>query len=364
MSERNKTVEDAVRLALERVDAYINGENVVLPSKEHRRAADALLDGQAASVRTATLYLMCYWVCDPGWDLSSVPVGTRGAYGDKLLCEELGLRHITLYGSITAYAENLGWKGNVKNVRLERDPRFSGFLEIVADAKGDPQEVRKIADYFASRFAESKVEPTPLPPVGADMLTFVRAKQLFHALLALESEGHIQQFLIAAVLFEYRKRYGLMIKTHHPHASDRFDGTAGDIEEYHEERLVRAYEVTARDDWRNRLSNFKTKMDRFKLPKYVIIAANVNADPEWSVPANMGLKLDKYERDIAVVDITDVLNFLAAELIPAELRAAVNKGYEYLSDRKLCGKEEFKEKYREAVRDWLDKATDGGSATS
>ncbi|MBN9118312.1 MAG: hypothetical protein J0I06_03980 [Planctomycetes bacterium] len=357
-------MEEAVRLALERIDAFINGEKVALPSKEHRRAADTLLEEQAPSVRTAALYLMYYWVSDPDWDLNSVPVGTRGTYGDKLLCEELGLRHITLYGSITAYAENLGWKGNVKNVRLEKDPRFNGFLAAVADAKGAPKEVQKIADYFASRFAESKVEPTPLPPVGADVLTFVRAKRLFHALLALESEGHVQQFLVASLLFEYRRRHGLEIRTHHPHASDKFDGTAGDIEEYHEERLVRAYEVTVRDDWRNRVSNFKTKMDRFKLPKYVIIAANVNADPEWSVPATMALKLNKYERDIAVVDITDVLNFLAAELNPAELRAVVNKGYEYLSDRKLCGKEDFKEKYRETVRDWLDEVSGSGTAAT
>lgn len=350
-------------MALERIDSFINGERVVLPSKEYRRAAEVLLDKQSASVRTATLYLLYYWVCDPDWDVNSIPVGTRGEYGDKLFCEELSLRNITLFGTITAYAENLGWKGNVKNARLENDPRFNGFFEAVSDAKDDPDEVRKIADFFASRFADSKVEPTPLPPVGADVITFVRAKMLFHSLLALESEGHVQQFLVAALLSEYRRRHGLVIKTHHPHASDKYDGTAGDIEEYHEDRLVRAYEVTVRDDWRNRVSNFKSKMDRFSLPKYVIIAADVNTDPEWSVPAKMALKLDKYERDIAVVDITDVLNFLAVELIPVELRAAVNKGYEFLSDRKLCGREDIKEKYRESVRDWLDAVTDDKSGT-
>ena len=59
-SRRNQQVETAVRLALERVDAFVNGERVILPSKEHRRAAKTLLDKQHASVRTATLYLLCY----------------------------------------------------------------------------------------------------------------------------------------------------------------------------------------------------------------------------------------------------------------------------------------------------------------
>jgi hypothetical protein len=358
MSERNRTVEEAVRLALERIDSFISGKTVKLPKSVYRKAADTLLDRQRSSVKTATLFLLYYWVTDLDWDGDTLPTGVRGEYGDKLLCEELTKRHITLHGAITAYGENLGWKGNVKNVRLSTDPRFRAFFGVIADAKRNPLELEKIANYFASRFAESKVEPTPLPPVEPDVLTFVRAKQLFYTLLNVESGGHVQQFLVAALLFDYRRRYGLVIKTHHPHASDKFDDMAGDIEEYHEDRLVRAYEITVRDDWRNRVSTLKEKMDRFKLPKFVVIAKNVNADPEWSVPATMALKLEQYERDIAVVDITDVLNFLAAELNPMELRTAVNRVYEYLSDRKLSGREDVKDKYREAVRDWLDDVTE------
>jgi hypothetical protein len=51
--------------------------------------------------------------------------------------------------------------------------------------------------------------------------------------------------------------------------------------------------------------------------------------------------------------IYDVAHFLAAELCPRELLEAVNKGYEYLSDRRLSGRHEFMVAYREAVRDWL-----------
>ncbi len=42
--------------------------------------------------------------------------------------------------------------------------------------------------------------------------------------------------------------------------------------------------------------------------------------------------------DIAVVDIYDVVHFLAAELTPQELRVTVNQAFAYLSDRKLSGR--------------------------
>src|SRR5262249_43247272 len=158
-------------------------------------------------------------------------------YGDKLLSEQLTQRHITLHDNITAFAENLGWKGNVRNVNLSRDPRFNEFLAAVADA--DPNERRRIADYLAARFAESRRDSAPLPPIGSDVLTFARAKALFYRLLDIQSEGHIQQFLIAALLHELRRRHTIEVVTHHPHAADRFDDTAGDIEERHEGRLVR-----------------------------------------------------------------------------------------------------------------------------
>ncbi|MCC6419966.1 MAG: hypothetical protein IT429_17155, partial [Gemmataceae bacterium] len=355
-SRRNVLVERAVNKALERVDDFVSGEEVDLPTPAHRRACETLLDTRSASVKTAVLFLVFYWLEDQTWDMNSVPTGARGQFGDKKLCEELTNRSITLHGNITAYGENLGWKGNVssKTIRLLEDNRFKDFLAQIIDACKTPAEMVKIADYLAQRFAESRREATPLPPVGRDVLTFVRAKVLFHKLVAIPSEGHIQQFLIAALLYEYRRRHSIEITTHHPHAADKYDDTAGDIEERREGQFVRAYEVTVRDDWKNRISRFKTKMDHFHLSKYIIIAAGINTDDEWKVPATMALKLEPYERDIAVVDIYDVIHFLAAELTPQELRAAVNQAHTYLTDRKLSGRPDFIEAYVSAVREWLD----------
>ncbi|MHB8974085.1 MAG: hypothetical protein ACYC3X_27870 [Pirellulaceae bacterium] len=348
----NERIFQAVTKAIQRIDAFISEDSVTLPAPQFRHACDRMLHEKSSSARTAALFLMFYWLEDPAWTLDTVPVGIRGGRGDKLLCEELSQRHVTLHNSITAFGENLGWKGGVRRVNLLQTDQLGEFLRQVKDAP--PRERNNIADYLAHRFAESKVELKPLPPVGDNVLTFVRAKSLFYKMVGCPSEGHIQQFLIAALLHEYRRRHSIEVLTHHPHAADKFDNTAGDIEEKHEGRLIRAYEVTVRPDWQNRISGYKNKMDQFGLSKYVIIAIGINDDDDWSEPARMALRLKPYGRDIAVVDIRDVVNFLAAELTASELRAAVNTAYAYLADRKLSGREDFKTLYRDIVSEWLD----------
>ena len=54
------------------------------------------------------------------------------------------------------------------------------------------------------------------------------------------------------------------------------------------------------------------------------------------------------------MDITDVINFLCAELTRPNSEGPSTKAYLDLSDRKLSGKAEFKAAYLEAVRGWLD----------
>lgn len=352
---RNTNVEKATRNAIHAIDEFISGKNITLPSGEYRQACDELLEKQKSSAKAAALFLVFYWLQCPEWDRESIPTGIRGKYGDKLLSEELSKRNITLHGETKAFGENMGWKGDVNRRKLSEDRRLGDFLTKISTATPDQRE--KISEYLAHRFAESKREAKPLPPVGSDVLTFARAKVLFHKLIEIKSEGHIQQFTIAALLHEFRKRHGIEIRTHHPHAADKFDATAGDIEEIHNGNVRMGYEVTVRDDWKNRMSGFQDKMDKFGLTKYVIIASDINKDKEWSIPAQMALNLEPYGRDIAIIDIKDTINFLAAELSSTELRDAINKAFEYLSDRKLSGRDEFKTEYRKTVSEWLDEAT-------
>lgn len=348
---RNAAVEHAVEHALRRIDAYLGEETICLPNTKHRLAIDVVLAKKSASVRTMLLFLMFYRLEDTQWNLSDVPIGMRGKYGDKRLCEELTKRSLTLHNNITAWGENIGTKGGVRTFDLLKDERFKDFIEAVKDAV-EAEQV-SIANYFAYKFAESRKITAPLPPLSEDVLTFPRAKVLFYQLLALQTEGHVQQFLIAALLHVFRSKQNIEVKTHHPHASDKFDNTAGDIEEFAQRKLVRAYEVTMRDDWQNRISAFTQKMHRFQLKKYIIIANNINSS-EWNEPTNLALSLHTYGQDLAVVDINDVVNFLLAELTAQELRAAINQTYNYLTNPNLSNRYEFVEAYRLVVERWLD----------
>lgn len=349
---RNEKVEAAAHLALTRIDAFIGGAKVDLPSAPARKACDSQAEHRSGSVRIASLFLACYAVVDSAWDCDRVPTGIRGEFGDKLLSEQLTQRHVTLHDAITAFGENLGWKGNIANVRLSNDPRFGDFGAALRRASTEERAL--MADYLAAKFAESRREVKPLPPVGADVLTFARAKQLFEGLISLPTEGHVQQFLIAAMLAIHRRRHGVEIRTHHPHASDKSDEAAGDIEELHDGRIICAYEVTVRPDWKNRLSAFRGKMDKHRLAKYVIIAGGVNADDELAEPAKLITFLKPAGRDIAVVDIDDIVTVMAAELSANELREVVNFAFDLLGRKDLSGRAEFQEAYRAVVDEWLD----------
>jgi DNA (cytosine-5)-methyltransferase 1 len=358
--KRNTLVHNAVLLALKRIDHFLNGGELRgkdLLAQELRRTVDDFVDNQKASVRTAGLFLVFYKVIDSSYDFTRPPVGWRGQYGDKLLAEELSKRKLTLHGNVVSPGENLGVKGAASNFNFTTDPRFRQFAMALNQAP--PEQVKEVSDYLAARFAQSqKIMPT-LPPVGNDVLTFVRAKKLFRELVQLETEGYVQQFLLAALFEQARSVNNIEIRTHHPHAADKYDRTAGDIEEWLNGQLYRAYEVTVRPDWKNRLSGLKAKMDAHGLRKYVVIASDVNEDDEWAEPANLALKLDQYGRDIAVVDMLDVLHWMAAEL-SARLRNAVNRVQELLINPGR-GRYDILVKYKEAVEQWLNEISEDAS---
>ena len=63
---------------------------------------------------------------------------------------------------------------------------------------------------------------------------------------------------------------------------------------------MRAYEVTVRPDWKNRVGDFRKKMDTANLRKYTIIASGVNCDHDLAEPADMIRFLAPYGRDIVM----------------------------------------------------------------
>ncbi|MDB2391835.1 hypothetical protein N9V91_02350 [Acidimicrobiaceae bacterium] len=341
----------AVSVSLEAIDAALDDDIAALPSPGLRRAIDGQL-AKRASVRVASLFFLAYSMCDSDWDLEHIPTGLRGKYGDKLLAAGLSGRTITLHDNITAFGENLGWKGNVQEFRLSTDSRFSEFIGVLTSASEEDRW--RGLGYISGRFAESQRLQEPLPPLPSDLLTFAKARALFWEIVGIPSEGHIQQFTVAGLLRTHRRRHGHVVKTHHPHAADTFDGTAGDVEEFRDGLLVAAYEVTVRDDWKNRLPDLRRKMSSHKLTKYWIIASQVYNDNDLADAQAMLGFLDGTEADLAIVDLHAFVDVFLAELTAIEIRQVVNEIYADLLNPKLSNREDFIRAFASVVGDWLD----------
>lgn len=193
-----------------------------------------------------------------------------------------------------------------------------------------------------------------MQPLPHDYFSYARSLDLCGRLLAIPSEGHIQQFLVASFLHIHRRRYGHVIRTHHPHASDKFDRTAGDIEEFREDTLVAAYEVTVRDDWKNRLSDLTRKATAAGLKRYVVIAADVRKDPKLFPADKLVEFVEPLTFDLAVVDLSDFFNVFCSELSPAEIEEAIKYCYQLLAEPSLSGREAFMTAYRDTAASWAE----------
>jgi len=154
-SRRNVNVERTVDLALERIDYFLAGGEVRLPSPESRHACDRLIDDQTPSIITACLFLTFYRVIDPTYDFTRQPVGSRGKFGDKRLSEELSKRNLTLHSNIKSPFENIGSKSGVETFNFAKDYRFKDYVAAIIPISHE--ELQKVADYLppSSRSHES-----------------------------------------------------------------------------------------------------------------------------------------------------------------------------------------------------------------
>jgi hypothetical protein len=350
---RNEHVQKSVSLIIELLDRLSNGESLGGPaSRPIKELFDSHVEAHGGSVRLACIFLAAYTIIDPLWDFKSVPTGIRGQYGDKLLASSLSFRHVTFHRNITAFGENLGWKGAVRQFDLSQDSRFASFLVGLKQLTVDQKVI--LLNHIAWRLHTSRVIPQALPPLPSTYLSYARSLNLCEKLLVIPSEGHIQQFLVAAFLEVHRRRFGHRISTHHPHASDKFDRRTGDIEEFRESDLVAAYEVTVRDDWKNRLADFGEKVSAGNLPKYVIFAAGIRGDTELRPASRLIEFVDQLPFDLAVVDLLDFSAVFCAELTRDEISQAFNRTYQLLADPRLSGREDILSLYRSTTNEWME----------
>ena len=351
MTKKNKInyVNLAVKQALSDIDAIYLGRKTIKPlSKELKRVCDNALD-KPDGTKIACLMLAYYSFHDKSWDFRGVPKGIRGAAGDKLMGS--GLAKLNVAWKITAAFESIGTKSNVRSINLQSLPKFEEFL-IALEGASEPERI-KMAEYLAWRFSEKITVSTPIPPLDASLMTYHKSQALFYDLLATKSSGYIQQFAIAALLEQHRSRFGNKIKTHKVHAADKYDKSAGDIEEYRDDNLVQAYEVTVRDDWKNRIHNFTTKMAEYGLSKYIIIASDVRKDDIWGVPAKAIIEIEQIKHNIAVVDIHEFVNVFLMELNSDEIISALKRIDEFLKSPELCGVQKHIDSYKEVLDEWV-----------
>lgn len=349
---RNLNIEKSVDLILDGLEHLIAGGALGAPASQAlQNIMNTHIDVKGNSVKLACIFFAAYSVVDADWDFNSIPVGIRGKYGDKRLAGGLSDLFVTYHNNITAFGENLGWKGNVRLFNLSTDPRFSGYIAALKALSAPDREI--FLHHCLWVLFTSRVVPQALPPLPAAYLSYARCLDLCEKILKIPSEGHIQQFLVAAFLEVHRRRYGHEIVTHHPHAADKFDDTTGDIEEFRDGHLVAAYEVTVRDDWKNRLADFGKKAQKGGLRKYVIFASNVRSDANLRPALSLMDFVAGLHYDLAVVDVSEFFSVFCAELRRDELSLAFNRTYEFLVDKKLCGRADFQKAYKDITNEWL-----------
>jgi hypothetical protein len=338
---------EAIALALsqiEEADPALPPEGLDPPLES---LIDLVLDRTIpASDKPALLFLLAYKVLNPDHDISAIPRGWRPA--DKQLCAALTEGGYTLHSNVTAFGENMGTKGQADRYNFFERPRTGQVLEYIANYRG---QLAPALSYIAWRFKKSHTPPVRIEPLGSDELTFTRAYAKAHKLIFTESGGHFPQFLVAALLRALHEQWGtqLRVVTHHPHASDTSDRTAGDLELFDERgEIVDAFEVTIRPDWKNRRPDLLKKMAAFGLSRYHVICF-FEGDVQLSNPESLDAYMSELGQDISVVDIRA---FTASTLmsLTRQNRVRVFELLEgYIRDRQLSGVPEYVAKLKQIV---------------
>ena len=326
---------DAVTLALRCIDESNNNHQVTI-SAAAKVAVDAVLDSKKNnSDKVALLFFLAYKKLEPNWDCKSVPRGWRPA--DKVLAAGLTDRDLTLHGNITSPGENMGIKGQAAGFDLFRRNNLGPALQYVYT---HPKDVEPLLRYVACRFKASYNKPIAIAGPGPRELVFTRAYQIAHRLIFADSGGHFPQFLVASLLASRFDQWdiALMVSSYHPNASDTFGRAAGDVEVRDQaDRVVDAYEVTVRPDWKNRRPDLLKKMAAFGLPRYNLLCLIEPGDVQLGSPDTLHSYMSELRQDIAVLDIRAFAAASIQDLDREHRRRAFELLEKMVRDPKLCG---------------------------
>ena len=326
----------AVQRALSEIELCDPSTPAPILKPDLKLLIDAVLDCNTTnSDKPALLFFLAYKAENTNWKFSNVPKGWRP--GDKILCSRLTEMGLTLHGNITAYAENMGIKGDAPGYNLFRRKRLGECLKFLSDHN---RQVGQALKYIAWRFRCSYRQQPEMVKLAPTDLTYTRALNKASQVLLEESGGHFPQFIVASLLRAFHEQWetGRRVTTHHPHAADKSDRFAGDIEEIDETgQVLDAYEVTVRPDWKNRRQDLIKKMRKFSLSRYTVICRINPTDLDLSTPAALHKYMSPLGLDIAVVDIQSFTESCLASLTRERRADVFQYMEEYVRDSDLCG---------------------------
>jgi hypothetical protein len=277
-----------------------------------------VLKDSRISYRDGVMIQLAYGLAGPGLNLTKRQAGARS------VAQQLGAffaqRHIR---SVKDAYQNIA-----KNTDVLVRGNMAEFDRLLLWANDASIEDREIVLRIACASVAATARPVhPMPQLNRSALTFVRVVGLFHNLLAMPSGGAFEQFAVAALLDTLVTVHGdgrARIVTKNLNASDRSSFAAGDVQVVVGNRVVDAFEVTAKD-WRTKVADASKTIRDNDLSRLHIIAFR----PEGNRDA-VAFALQELVEDVSVLDARQVVEVLAAVLTRPQRADALARLYEYL----------------------------------
>ncbi|UWR32680.1 hypothetical protein K3759_12085 [Sulfitobacter sp. W027] len=298
-------------------DAAIAAAPAALP-EEVMADIDIVIPDRRTSYRDGLVIQFSFGLVDPDWDITRRPTGGRTL--GKALGLFLADRHIPFVKD--AY-QNIG-----KNSEIMVRGNFAEFDRLLTWGQTAPTQERQIAfDYTCARIAATARPVLPMPELNRSTLTFARTAELLLGLVEVPSQGAYDQFTTAALLQTLVAEHdasAARVETKNLNASDKSSRAAGDVQILAGSHVLEAFEVTA-NNWSTKIDGASKTIRDNDLSRLHVIARRPDAERAASIE-----RLKELTEDVAVLDVRQVIEVLAAALTRPQRADALVRLYELL----------------------------------
>lgn len=288
---------------------------------EIRALVEQIISTKELSYRDALIIQLAYAItADKHLDITKRHEGARGVA--KNLGAFMRTNHI---GAVADAFQNIG--KNVDNLTRGNFEAFDSFLKWASEEDRGKDLYEVIFNYACARIAATSRNVRPLPEINLSKMTYGTTFDIIERLFSLGSQGAYEQFTVAALLSAFIVQAGenkLRVETKNLNASDKSSRTAGDVQILMGNRIVEAYEVTAKN-WIEKIPGVETAIRDNDLSRIHIIA---------TAPANEAktilTELSKLRDDVSVIDIRAFSSTLLSALTRQFRAQALERLYHFL----------------------------------